>query len=74
MIARIARTVVGPAFLWACIVGSAFGGIGGMSVQGGGASDAEIGRFWQGDAILTTLTFVVALIVFTIRTMGSHAE
>jgi hypothetical protein len=67
MIARIAKNVVGPAFFWMCLVGSAFAGIGGMSVQGANASNADIHRLWQGDAILAAVTFLVAAIVFARR-------
>jgi hypothetical protein len=67
VIIRTATTVVGNAFLWAVLVGSAFIGIGGMSAEGAGASNVEIQHLWQGDAILTGLTFLVALIIFAMR-------
>lgn len=74
MIARIAKTVVGPALLWACLVGSAFAGIGGMSVEGGGASDSQIHRLWEGDTVLAALTFVVAVIFFSLRRTARSAH
>ena len=67
MIRRIAKTVVGPALFWAVLMGSAFIGIGGMSIEGAGASDAGIRALWQGGGMLTGLAFLLAMIVFGIR-------
>lgn len=73
MIVRFVKTVVGPALLWAVFVGSAFVGIGGMSVEGAGASDAAIRALWQGGGILTGLTFLFAMIVFGMRKRTADA-
>jgi len=58
---RYLQFVVGPSACWAVFVSSAFVGIGGMSIMGAGASDAEINCLWKLAAVLTLVVFVIAL-------------
>jgi len=74
VIVRTLRKVVGPAALLALFVGSGFVGIGGISVEGAGASDVQIHRLWQGDAVLTGVTFIIACIVIALRKKSEIEE
>lgn len=74
MISRIAKIAVGPALFWAMLVGSAFVGIGGMSLEGAGASDAGIRALWHGGGIVAGLTFLVAMIVLGARKTPTDAD
>jgi hypothetical protein len=65
MTSRALKAVVGPALFWTCLVGSAFVGIGGMGLQG--ASDAEIRYLWIWGGIFAAMTFLIAIIVFSVR-------
>lgn len=75
MMVRYARFVVGPALLWALGVGSAFSGIGGMSIMGAGASDEEITRMWYATGWLTAIALLIALAILTwrVRRQGATA-
>jgi hypothetical protein len=71
MIRRYARSVLGPACFWALLVASAFSGIGGMGLMGGGATDAELKRMWQADGVLALAVLIIALAILTWRARKS---
>jgi len=67
MIMRYVRSVVLPALWWTLLVAAAFVGIGGLSLEGGGASDQAIQRLWEIDGLLASATFITAFVLFAKR-------
>ena len=65
MIVRYVRLVIAPALWWALFASAGFVGIGGISLEGAGASHGVIQRLWEISAILATITFIAAFVIFT---------
>jgi len=72
MVSQIAKRIVYPALYWTLLVSSAFVGIGGMSIQA--APDRVIRLLWINDGILAAFTFLVAIIVFAVRSKKTSPE
>jgi hypothetical protein len=64
---RYLRSVALPALWCTLLMATAFVGIGGLSLEGAGASDLAIQRLWKVGGLLTIATFVTALVIFAKR-------
>lgn len=69
---RYVQFVVVPALWWALGVAAGFVGIGGLSLEGGGATPAAIQCLWKVDGFLAGVTFAVAFAILAKRARASR--